>query len=162
MLCIFVYVCICAYMCMIMSFQNRSFSCLKWFQGHTLAYNTKMFCCQHWLMRSFRCSSSTFLSLCRSSPLEVFLGKGIWKIHSKLTGEHSCRTVISIKLQSNFIEITLRHECSRVNLLHISRTPFCKMTSGRLFLSITVHLQRGNWCVVCDTAQWWMKDYILM
>ena len=98
----------------------------------------------------------------QKQPSRGVLGKGIRKIHSKLTGEHSCRTVISIKLQSNFIEITLRHECSRVNLLHISRTPFCKMTSGGLFLSITVHLQRGNWCVVCDTAQWWMKDYILM
>ena len=37
---------------------------------------------------------------------------------SKFTGEHPC--------QSNFIEITLRHECSLVNLLHIFRTPFLK------------------------------------
>ena len=33
-----------------------------------------------------------------------------------------------------FIEITLRHGCSNVNLLHISRTPFCKNTSGGLLL----------------------------
>ena len=32
-------------------------------------------------------------------------------------------------LQSNFIEITLRHGCSPVNLLHIFRTPFLKNTS---------------------------------
>ena len=32
------------------------------------------------------------------------------------------------KLQSNFIEITLRHECSSVNLQHIFRTPFPKNT----------------------------------
>ena len=38
------------------------------------------------------------------------------------------------KLQSNFIEITLRHGCSPVNLLHILRTPFPKNTSGGLFL----------------------------
>ena len=37
----------------------------------------------------------------------------------------------SIKLQINFIEIALRHECS-VNLLHIFETPFCKNTSGVL------------------------------
>ena len=32
------------------------------------------------------------------------------------------------------IEITLRHGCSPVNLLHIIRTPFLKNTSGRLLL----------------------------
>ena len=31
---------------------------------------------------------------------EVFLGKGILKIYCKITGEYSCRSVISIKLQS--------------------------------------------------------------
>ena len=30
----------------------------------------------------------------------------------------------------NFIEITLWHGCSPVNLLHIFRTPFLKNTSG--------------------------------
>ena len=34
----------------------------------------------------------------------------------------------------NFIEITLRHGCSPVNLLHDFRKPFTKNTSGRLFL----------------------------
>ena len=34
--------------------------------------------------------------------------------------------MISIKLQGNFIEITLRHRCSPVNFLHILRTPFTK------------------------------------
>ena len=33
---------------------------------------------------------------------------------------------ISIKLESNLIEITLRHGRSRVNLEHIFRTPFPK------------------------------------
>ena len=42
--------------------------------------------------------------------------------------------MISIKLQSNFIEITLRHECSPVNLLHNFRTPFSKNNSGWLLL----------------------------
>ena len=42
--------------------------------------------------------------------------------------------MISIKLQSNFIEITLRHGCSPVNLLHIFRTPFPRNASGELLL----------------------------
>ena len=32
--------------------------------------------------------------------------------------------MISIKLESNFVEITLQHVCSPVHLLHIFRTPF--------------------------------------
>ena len=37
-------------------------------------------------------------------------------------------------MQSSFIEITLRHGCSPVNLLHIFRTPFPKNTSEELLL----------------------------
>ena len=55
----------------------------------------------------------------RSSRPQVFLRKAVQKIYSKFTGEHQCRSVISIKLQSNFIEIAFRHGCSPVNLLHI-------------------------------------------
>ena len=50
-------------------------------------------------------------------------------------GEHPCRSAISIKFQKNFIEITLRHGCSPVNLLYIFRTPFPKKTSGGLLLA---------------------------
>ena len=75
-------------------------------------------------------------SICRSSCLEVFLGKDVLKICSKFIGKHPCRNVISIKLQSSFIEITPWHGCSPVNLLHIFRTPFLKNTSGRLLLYI--------------------------
>ena len=37
-------------------------------------------------------------------------------------------------MQSNFIEITLWHRCSPVNLLHIFRAPFSKNTCGWLLL----------------------------
>ena len=70
----------------------------------------------------------------RSSHPDVFLGKSILKICSKFTGEHSCRSEISIKLQRNFIEITLRHGCSFLTLLHIFRTSFLENTSGKLLL----------------------------
>ena len=50
--------------------------------------------------------------------------KDVLKICSKFTGGHPCRSVISIKLLYNFIEIILRHGCSPVNFLHIFRTHF--------------------------------------
>ena len=72
----------------------------------------------------------------RNSRPEVFLGKGVLEICSKFTGEYPCRSVITIKLQSNFIEITLRHGCSPENLLFIFRTPYPKNISGGLLLQI--------------------------
>ena len=38
------------------------------------------------------------------------------------------------KCEKNFTEITLRHGCSPVNLLHIFKTLFIKNTSGWLLL----------------------------
>ena len=70
----------------------------------------------------------------RTSLPEALFGKGVLKICSKFI-EDPCRIVISIKLQSNFIKITLQHWCSPVNLLHIFRTPFSKNTSAGLLLS---------------------------
>ena len=64
--------------------------------------------------------------LFRSSRSEVSSRKSVLK-----TGEHPCRSAISVKLQSNFIEIG-----SPVNLLHIFRAPFPKNTLGWLLLSI--------------------------
>ena len=59
---------------------------------------------------------------------EVFLGKNVLEICSKFAWEHPWWRVISIKLQCNFIEITLLHRYSPVNFLHIFRTPFNKNT----------------------------------
>ena len=70
----------------------------------------------------------------------MFLGKGVLKICSKFTGEHPCRSVISIKFLCNFIETKLQHGCSLVNLLHIFRTPFLKNTSGWLLLIDIVYV----------------------
>ena len=62
--------------------------------------------------------------------------KDILKICSKFTGGHPFKSVISIKLQSNFIEITLQHVCSPINLLHIFRTPFPWNTPVQLLLIV--------------------------
>ena len=83
--------------------------------------------------RGIKCEQIPIL---RSSHSEVFLGKGVLKICSIFRGEHPCRSVIPIKMQSNLIEITLRHGCSPVNLLHIFRTPFPRNTSWWLLLNI--------------------------
>ena len=72
----------------------------------------------------------------RSSHPEVFLRKGVLKRCSKFTGEKPCRSVISIKMLCNFIEMTLWHGCSPVNFLRIFRTPFTKNISGRLLLRL--------------------------
>ena len=55
------------------------------------------------------------------------------------------RTPMPKCMQSNSIEITLRHGCSPVNLLHIFRTLFLRNTSGQLLLTITIFaLPRSN------------------
>ena len=80
-------------------------------------------------------SCNRFILLFRSSRPIVFLRKDVLKICSKFTREHPCKSAISTKLQSNLIEIALRHGCSPVNLLYIFRTPFPKNTSEGLLLS---------------------------
>ena len=54
-------------------------------------------------------------------------------------------------MQTNFIEITLRHGCSLVNLQHILRTSFPKNSCGGLLLnwklnnSVYKDLKFKNW-----------------
>ena len=95
-------------------------------------------------------NKKVFVSLnYRSSNPEVFLGKGILIICSKFTGEHPWRSVISIKLLCSFIEITLQHECSPVNLLHIFRTPFPRNRPGQLLLKLHWILFYFSFCSYC-------------
>ena len=77
---------------------------------------------------------------------EVFLVKGVLKICNKFTGKHLYRSLISVTLQSIFIDITLPHRCSPVNLLHIFRTTFSKNISGWLLPYYT---------------NWWQLQFLL-
>ena len=95
------------------------------------SFNFKLLHRFFWFTVYFNCF---YFFIDRSSPSEVFLGKGVLKICSKLTGEHPCQSVISITLQSNFIEIALRHGFSSGNFRHIFRTSFSQNNSGRLLL----------------------------
>ena len=74
-----------------------------------------------------------FYSFTSSRP-EVFLKNAVLKIYSKFTREDPCRSATSIRFLANFIEISLRHGCSPVNLMDIFKTAFAKKTSGRLLL----------------------------
>ena len=60
----------------------------------------------------------------------MFLRKSVLQISSKFTGGHPHHSVISIKLQSNYIENALRHGYSPVHLLNIFRTAFPRNASG--------------------------------
>ena len=93
---------------------------LIWFAGFSINFPEIYW----WNISSFEIS--------RSSHPEVFFRKAVLKICSKFTEENPCRSVISITLLEN----TFRHGCSPVNLLHISRTPFPRNTSGWLLLNI--------------------------
>ena len=81
-----------------------------------------------------------------NSPPDVFLGKGVLKACSKYTAEYPCRSVISIKLIFNFIEVTLCHGRSPVNLMHIFRTSFPKSSTGGL-LSYCQFLNIETFCL---------------
>ena len=82
-------------------------------------------------------------SFSKSSHPEVFLRKGFLKTCSNVLGERPCRSVISIKLLRNLIEITFQHGCSPVNLMYIFRTPFLKNTTGRQLLLLENY---SFWC----------------
>ena len=92
----------------------------------------------------------------------MFLEKSVLKIRCKFTGEYPCRSVISIKLLCNFTEITLRHGCSPVNLLHIFRTPFTENTSGRLLLyySILTWTKSKYFTSYKIKLHWWQGDIL--
>ena len=76
----------------------------------------------------------------RNSLLEVFLGKGVRKICSKFT-EHPCQGVISMKIQSNFIEITLQHECYLLYCSIFSEQLFKKTRMEGCFCQIIIHIR---------------------
>ena len=95
------------------------------------------------MVSNYYCWISCDLDL-QKQPSRGVLIKNVLKICSKFTEEHPCRSTISLKFQSNCIEITLRHECSPVNLLHIFKTRFPRSTSGGLLLDLMPPLKVGS------------------
>ena len=107
------------------TFKKKCIFKTLFYQGfvHTMSeFNIFLF----WNKETFSEFTAAFL-IDRSSLSGVFLGKGVLKICSKFTGEHSYRSAISIKLLC--YKTTIRHGCSPLNLLHFFRKPFPKNTS---------------------------------
>ena len=109
----------------------------------------------------------------KSNLPEVFLRKGVLKIYSKFREEHLCRSVISINLLCNFIEIRLRHGCSPVNLLRkntsrgllLNGLVFAKCDSKLFFTlsSSSFSLWRIGrdclgWCWVIQAKKWTLNN----
>ena len=62
------------------------------------------------------------------------------KVWSKFKVEHPCRSVISIKLQGNFIEMTLRHGCFPVKFSSLTNNLLSKK---HVFLHILTSMMEG-------------------
>ena len=96
-----------------------------------------------WIYRKRNFSLESFKNFIRNFNLiqkqpskGVVHRKRYSEICSKFTEKLPCQSMISIKFLCNFIEITLWHWCTPLNLLHILRATFSKNTSGRLLLMI--------------------------
>ena len=94
----------------------------------------------------------TLLILTEGALQRCSYKRGVLKICSKVTLEHPCRSVISMKLLINFIEITLRYGRSLVNLQHIFWTSFPCNTSEGLLL----YTNKNNMliCIVSFFETW--------
>ena len=108
--------------------------------------------------KCYYCYHSPTEPLYWSNHPHVLLGKNVLKICNKFTGDHSCQSAISTKLR-NFIEITLQHGCSLVNLMHIFRTLFFwellwRVTSELTPFRSNVLIQRP---VIWFAAQKWVE-----
>ena len=74
------------------------------------------------LLKKRRLAQDVYLRALQSFQNQPLIGVFIWSCSENI--QQICRSAISLKLQSNFIEITLRHGCSAVKLLNIFKTSF--------------------------------------
>ena len=122
---------------------------LVWHYSGTKCHLKMKFCTDNYFYDDTLCLKKNWkLDKARSSPPEIFLLKGVLKIRCKFTGEHPYRSAISIKLESYFIEISLRNMCSPVNLLLIFRALFSEEPLRRLASDRTplvAGLCKGYW-----------------
>ena len=72
-------------------------------------------------------------TFCQSKKLFLFLNLLERRTAKRLTFRVTYK---NLKLQSNFIKITLRHGCPTVNLLHIFRTSFPRASLEGCFCSV--------------------------
>ena len=72
-------------------------------------------------MLNFGNHTSSFI-FSRNTPPEVLLGKDVLKIYSKFTGEHPCRSVVSIQLQQLYRNRTSARVLSRKFVVYFQNT----------------------------------------
>ena len=85
-----------------------------------------------------------FFSLFQKKPPRSVLGKSCSENLQQIYRRSPMPKCDFNKAASNFIEITLWHGCSPVNLLHNFRTPFTKNTSGWLLLLFFIRVNKTS------------------
>ena len=93
------------------------------------------------------------ISSIRSSPPELFLGKGVLKICSKFTGQHPCRSAISIKLQSNLFLRTPLEGCSYSIVFRSSRSTANLLTVVSDRISRAFNRLGATWAVTLNISK---------
>ena len=91
------------------------------------------------VLKSFFMTINSFYNFkFRQQPFRDVLKKRCYENMQQIYKRTPMPKCVSTKLQSNFIEIILRHGCSPVNLQHVFRTTFPKNTSEGLLLKFQV------------------------
>ena len=94
----------------------------------------------------------------QKQPPRGVLSKRCYENIQQIYRRHPCHSAISIKLQCNFIEITLQHGHSPVNLLHIFITSFTNNTFWWLLLEVF----HSTWSSVWDWAFSENSEYLFL
>ena len=109
------------------------------------------------VLKSFFMTINSFYNFkFRQQPFRDVLKKRCYENMQQIYKRTPMPKCVSTKLQSNFIEIILRHGCSPVNLLHVFRTTFPKNTSEGLLLKFQVF--RRFWIISVDHG--WTKFFL--
>ena len=107
----------------------------------------RFYCCNklsYVVLQSFFASSCfPRFSWVKFLRVQVFQGPDFSGSGSRVKVQSLSPGFRSSRCQSNFIEITLLHGCSHVNLLHVFRTVSHKITSRGLLLNIVTN-KRGK------------------
>ena len=92
-------------------------------------------------------------NLYRSSPPEVFLGKGVQKIYSKFTEKHPCRSVISIKLHGCTSEEVLKNHLGRCKLQGHKESSSQKLITRRCVTKSSSQKQNTNYIYLLQSTR---------
>ena len=119
---------------MLANCQGEPWGHISFQEGWSLKYLVVLKKHQSFLLL-YLCQNIIWILPFRSSRPNVFLVKGVLKI-CIFTGEHLCRSAISIKLKFQLYWNHTSAWCSPEKLLHIFRKPFPKSTIGWSYLDI--------------------------